>query len=110
MRAWIHYHRYPISPLIGRIALQDTKIPVGGGRDHDRPMYIPKESMAVMDYYALHRNPEGFGDEFEVFRPERWNSTRPAHWEFPGLGGGYRACSGRQKATLEASYVFGRLA
>ncbi|KAI1382718.1 cytochrome P450 [Hypoxylon trugodes] len=101
---------HPIFPLLGRIALRDTNLPVGGGPSHDHPMFIQKGSMVVMDYYALHRNPEVFGDDVETFRPERWDSIKPTQWEVLGFGGGNRACLGQQKATIEASYVLARLA
>lgn len=101
---------YPIFPILGRIALRDTKLPVGGGPAHDRPMFIPKGSMVIMGHYALHRDPEVFGDDVETFRPERWSSIKPAQWEFLGFGGGNRACLGQQKATIEASYALSRLA
>ncbi|KAI1082057.1 cytochrome P450 [Whalleya microplaca] len=101
---------HPIFPILGRIALRDTKLPVGGGRNHDLPMFIPKGSMVVMGYYTLHRDPRVFGYDVESFRPERWNSIKPAQWEFLGFGGGNRACLGQQKAMIEASYVLARLA
>ncbi|KAK9777521.1 putative Cytochrome P450 [Seiridium cardinale] len=100
---------HPISPLLGRVALRDTKLPIGGGPHHDRPMFIPKGSPVVMGYYALYRNPEVFGEDVEAFRPERWNSIKPAQWDFLGFGGGNRACLRQQKAMLEASYVLARL-
>ncbi|KAM0808046.1 putative Cytochrome P450 [Seiridium cardinale] len=100
---------HPNFPLLGRVALRDTKLPVGGGPHHDRPMFIPKGSPVVMGYYALYHNPEVFGENVEAFRPERWNSIKPAQWDFLGFGGGNRACLGQQKAMLEASYVLARL-
>ncbi|KAI5924587.1 cytochrome P450 [Camillea tinctor] len=101
---------HPIFPLVGRVVLRDTTLPVGGGPYHGRPMFLQKGSMVVMSYYALHRNPKVFGDDVEAFRPERWNSIKPAQWEFMGFGGGSRACLGQQKAMIEASYVLARLA
>jgi cytochrome P450 len=100
---------YPIFALLIRVALNDIKLPVGGGPEHDRPMFIPKGSMVVMGYYALHRNPNVFGDDFEAFRPERWDTIKPAQWEYLGFGGGNRTCLGQHKAMLEASYVLARL-
>lgn len=92
------------------MALRDTQLPVGGGPNHDRPVFIPKGTLVVMSYYALHRNKTVFGEDIETFRPERWDSIKPAQWEFLGFGGGNRACLGQQKATIEASYVLARLA
>ncbi|OTA54141.1 cytochrome P450 [Hypoxylon sp. EC38] len=101
---------HPIFPLLGRLALRDTFLPVGGGLNHDHPIYVEKGSMVVMSYYALHRNRSVFGDDIEEFRPERWDSIKPEQWEFMGFGGGNRACLGQQKATIEAAYVLARLA
>ncbi|KAI0535923.1 cytochrome P450 [Xylaria digitata] len=101
---------YPISPLLGRIALCDTILPAGGGPSHDRPIFVPKGSPVVMAYYALHRNPSVFGDDIEPFKPERWDSVKPQQWEFLGFGNGDRACLGQQKAMIEAAYVLARFA
>ncbi|KAK8122617.1 cytochrome p450 alkane protein [Apiospora sp. TS-2023a] len=101
---------HPIFPLLGRVSLRDTQLSVGGGPHHDRPVFIPKGTTVVMGYYALHRDPDVFGSDVEVFRPERWDSINPKQWEFLGFGSGNRACLGRQKAVIEASYVLARLA
>ncbi|KAK8072662.1 cytochrome P450 [Apiospora saccharicola] len=101
---------HPILPLLGRVSLRDTQLPVGGGPHQDSPVFIPKGTTVVMGYYALHRNPEVFGSDAEAFRPERWDSINPKQWEFLGFGSGNRACLGRQKAVIEASYVLARLA
>ncbi|KAI1407141.1 cytochrome P450 [Hypoxylon sp. FL1857] len=100
---------YPIFPLLGRVALRDTILPVGGGPSHNCPIFVPKGSPVVMAYYALHRNTSVFGDDIEAFRPERWNSVTPGHWEFMGFGNGDRACLGQEKALIEAAYVLARL-
>ncbi|KAI1120296.1 cytochrome P450 [Nemania abortiva] len=101
---------YPIFPLLGRVALCDTTLPVGGGPNQDRPIFIRKGSEVVMAYYALHRDVSVFGDDIEAFRPERWDSIKPQQWEYLGFGGGDRACLGQQKATIEAAYVLARFA
>ncbi|KAF7536556.1 hypothetical protein G7054_g4413 [Neopestalotiopsis clavispora] len=100
---------YPIFALLGRVALRDVTLPTGGGPEHDRPVFVPKGSMVVMSYYALHRDQEVFGEDIETFKPERWDHIKPAQWEFLGFGGGNRACLGQQKAVIEASYVLARL-
>ncbi|KAI0006842.1 cytochrome P450 alkane hydroxylase-like protein [Xylariaceae sp. FL0662B] len=101
---------YPIFPLLGRVALCDTILPMGGGPNHDAPVFVPKGTMAQVGFHALHRDPRVFGEDFEAFRPERWNSINPGQWEFMGFGGGSRACLGRQKSLVEASYVLARMA
>lgn len=99
---------YPIFPLLGRVALDNTTLPAGGGPDQDKPIFVPKGSTVTMAYYALHRNAEVFGADVESFRPGRWDSVKPGQWEFLGFGGGNRACLGQQKAMIEASYVLAR--
>jgi cytochrome P450 len=100
---------YPIFTLMGRAALQDTTLPVGGGPAQDEPMFVPKGAVAVMHYYALHRDPSVYGEDVETFRPERWETVHPSNWEFMGFGGGNRECLGRQKVLVEAAYVLVRL-
>lgn len=95
---------------MGRIANRDMTLPVGGGPDQTEPVFVPKGSVGVMNYYALHRNPIVYGDDMETFRPERWETTQPTHWEFMAFGGGNRECLGKQKVLVEAAYVLLRLA
>lgn len=92
---------HPVFHIIGYVALWDTTLPVGGGRYHDRPMFIPKGSVVAMQYCALRGNPEVFGDNGEAFGPERW--------KFLGFGGGNRTCLGQQKAPVKAAYVLVRV-
>ncbi|KAI1737765.1 cytochrome P450 [Xylaria scruposa] len=101
---------YPIFPLLGRVALRDTILPVGGGHNHDRRIFVPMGSAVVMAYYAPHRNTSVFGNEIETFKSERWDSVKPQQWEFLGFGNGDRACLGQQKALIEAAYVLARFA
>lgn len=101
---------YPVFPIMGRSATQDTKLPVGGGRNQDEPIFIPKGTVANMSWYALHRDPAVYGKDVEAFLPERWETIQPTHWEFMGFGGGNRECLGKQKVLVEAAYVLVRLA
>jgi cytochrome P450 len=57
----------------------------------------------------MHRRPEFFGADVEVFRPERWETLRPG-WEYLPFNGGPRICLGQQYALAEAGYVTARLA
>lgn len=97
-------------PLLGRIALCDTILPVGGNTDVNAPIFVPKGTKVEMGHYALHRDPRVFGEDTEAFRPERWNTINPSQWDFMAFGGGSRACLGRQKSLVEAAYVLASLA
>ena len=101
---------YPVFPVLARVALSDTVLPVGGGKSQEDPLFVSKGSTVVMSYYALHRDPEVFGDDVEDFRPERWNDIGPDQWQFIPFGGGQRACLGQHKVLVEASYVLLRMA
>lgn len=101
---------YPVFPLMGRIALCDTILPVGGGPDLNAPIFVTKGTKVEVGQYSLHRDPRVFGEDTEAFRPERWDSINPSHWELMAFGGGSRACLGRQKSLVEAAYVLARLA
>jgi cytochrome P450 len=101
---------YPVFPVLTRGALEDTQLPTGGGPDQDQPIFVPKNTLVVLSYYALHRDPAVFGEDVEAFRPERWDIIKPGTWDFMGFGGGNRACMGQQKVLVEAAYVLVRLA
>jgi cytochrome P450 len=101
---------YPVFPLLGRVALCDTQLPIGGGNDGSSPIFVPKGSTVVISHYALNRDRSVFGQNIDDFDPDRWNTICPEQWQFMPFGGGQRACMGQQKALVEASYVLVRLA
>ena len=43
----------------------------------------------------MHRRRDYFGEDVEVFRPERWETLRPG-WEYLPFNGGPRICLGRE--------------
>lgn len=63
---------YPVVPLNSREALEDTILPRGGGEDGMAPIFIPKGGLVSWNLWALHRRKDYFGEDAEVFRPERW--------------------------------------
>lgn len=104
MRLW------PVVPTNSRLAARDTTLPRGGGEDGSRPILVRKDTEVILLVFALQRDPEIFGADAEVFRPERWleTNTKPA-WSFVPFGGGPRVCLGQQFALTEVSYVTTRL-
>jgi cytochrome P450 len=92
---------YPIVPGNGRQALTDTVVPVGGGEDGLSPFFVPKGTMFAWDVYTMHRRKDFYGEDAEVFRPERWldedgrKGLRPG-WEYLPFNGGPRICLGRR--------------
>ena len=63
---------YPVVPENDREAEADTVLPVGGGEDGKSPVFVKKGQLVHWSLYTMHRRKELFGDEAEVFRPERW--------------------------------------
>ncbi|KAM5475038.1 hypothetical protein MauCBS54593_001509 [Microsporum audouinii] len=102
---------HPVVPVNDRIALRDTVLPVGGGRDGLSPVFVRKGTIVSYNVYAMHRRTEFYGPDAEVFRPERWEDGQlQPHWEYLPFNGGPRICLGQQYALTEAAYVTVRMA
>jgi cytochrome P450 len=92
----------------GRFALKDTVLPLGGGPDGRSPVFVAKDTIVAYNIYAMHRRPDFYGPDPDVYRPERWELLRPG-WEYLPFNGGPRICLGQQYALSEAAYVTVRL-
>jgi cytochrome P450 len=92
---------YPIAPDNGRQALQDTVLPLGGGEDGQSPILVKKGQLVIFDIRAMHRRRDLYGEDADVFRPERWLDTEGQRglrmgWEYLPFSGGPRVCPGRK--------------
>ncbi|CAG8977313.1 hypothetical protein HYALB_00012718 [Hymenoscyphus albidus] len=101
---------YPVFPVLARVALKDTKLPVGGGKNQTEPVFVPRGTNVIMSYYAIHHDANIYGDDVEEFIPGRWDHIHPDQYQFLPFGAGQRACLGQPKALVEAAYVVARLA
>lgn len=104
---------YPTVPCNVRTATKDTTLPRGGGPDESSPIFIPKGANVMYHVYTLHRNPDFWGADADVFRPERWSEPNAGRlvnhqWTYLPFNGGPRICLGQQYALTEASYVAAR--
>lgn len=81
---------YPIFPNLARVALEDTRLPTGGGPSCTEKIFIPKGTTVVGSAFVLHRKAEVFGPDVEVFRPDRWDSIKPGRYEYLPFGSGSR--------------------
>ncbi|KAH8899807.1 cytochrome P450 [Thozetella sp. PMI_491] len=99
---------YPSVPANTREAAEDTTLPVGGGPDGTKPIFVRKGTTVLWYVYAMHRRPDVYGEDAEEFRPERWDGLRPG-WAFLPFNGGPRICIGQQFALTEAAYVIVRM-
>ena len=84
-----------------RTATKTTVLPTGGGPDRKSPVLIPKGSAVAYSVYSMHRRPDLYGMDAEIFRPERWDEDMPmnddptnAKWGYLPFNGGPRVCLG----------------
>ncbi|KAK5997604.1 Cytochrome P450 monooxygenase lepH [Cladobotryum mycophilum] len=102
-------HRlYPVSLQTVRACIKDTALPTGGGPDGKSPIYCSKGDIVHCNRYLMHRDPDLWGPDAEVFRPERWETARPM-WNFVPFGGGPRICPAHVMVDTECSYTIFRL-
>jgi cytochrome P450 len=92
---------YPSLPVNTRTATTTTVFPTGGGPDKKSPVLIPKGAGVAFSVYAMHRRPDLYGMDAELFRPERWDEELPmnkdpvnAKWGYLPFNGGPRICLG----------------
>jgi len=107
---------YPSVPVNTRTAVRDTILPVGGGPDLQSPVFVPKGAAVAYSVYTMHRRPDFYGMDAELFRPERWEEKMPleedsinARWGYLPFNGGPRICLGMDFGMTEAAYVLVRL-
>jgi cytochrome P450 len=99
---------YPVIPFNRRCATKDTTLPRGGGKDGTSPIYIRKGQAVMYSTYVLHRRKDIWGEDAEIFNPDRW-IRRKVTWEYIPFNGGPRTCIGQQFALVRSSYVLVRL-
>ncbi|KAB2574148.1 Cytochrome P450 52A12 [Lasiodiplodia theobromae] len=99
---------YTVVPINQRRAAVDTSLPTGGGPDGRAPVFVPQGTEVVYSTHVMHKRKDLWGDDADVFRPERWEG-RKSGWEYLPFNGGPRICIGQQFALTEAGYVVVRL-
>ena len=97
---------YPPVPINDRRAEKTIVLPTGGGPDRTAPVLVPKGTTVAWSAYAMHRRPDFYGIDAEIFRPERWDEDLPvrrdktnAKWGFLPFSGGPRSCLGRKSSS-----------
>ncbi|QKX60538.1 uncharacterized protein TRUGW13939_07683 [Talaromyces rugulosus] len=99
----------PPVPANFRVANKDTTLPVGGGPDGSHPVFIPKGHIVTYSVYNMHRRKDFWGEDAQLFRPERWEENAKHGWDYLPFNGGPRICLGQQYALTEASYTVAKL-
>ncbi|KAH6716445.1 cytochrome P450 alkane hydroxylase [Leptodontidium sp. MPI-SDFR-AT-0119] len=107
---------YPSVPVNTRTTVRTTILPTGGGPDRKSPVLVPKGTAVAYSVYTMHRRPDLYGIDAELFRPERWDEDMPlnhdetnAKWGYLPFNGGPRICLGMDFALVEAAYTIVRI-
>ncbi|KAI5369477.1 Putative cytochrome P450 [Septoria linicola] len=110
---WVINEAFRLRPTLAahaRIAHRNTVLPRGGGPSGLHPLLVAKGTYVAYSNYALHRDPNVFGADVDVFRPERWASIKPSKFEFLPFGVGQRRCPGEKMGWSMVTYAVVRLA
>ncbi|KZL80721.1 cytochrome p450 [Colletotrichum incanum] len=99
---------FPPVPLNTRQAARDTTLPKGGGPDGLCSVFVKQGTEIGYSVYAMHRRKDIWGDDAEIFNPDRWADRKPG-WDYLPFNGGPRICLRQQFALTEAGYVLTRL-
>lgn len=106
---------YPVVPYNVRVALNDTTLPTGGGKDGQQPIGILKGTPVGYSTLVMQRRTDIYPDPstgfpaVEKFVPERWDNWTPKSWTYVPFNGGPRICIGQQFALTEMGYTLVRL-
>lgn len=86
---------YPSVPLVAKQAAQDDTWPDG--------TFIREGTLVAYNMYAMGRDRSIWGEDAEIFRPERWLEQKdaPGNYRYPVFNGGPRECLGRRLAQVE---------
>ena len=90
-------------PINSRTALEASTLPTGGGPSGTEPLLIRKGEAVGYSVYVMHRLKNLYGEDADVFRPERWDpdadnavDLKNIGWGYLPFNGGPRVCLGRE--------------
>ncbi|KAF8332801.1 cytochrome P450 monooxygenase CYP63 [Cantharellus anzutake] len=106
---------FPPVPTIPKASRTACLVP-GDHTTNGKPAYIPAgEETILLSVFALHRKKDVWGEDAELFVPERWIDKDGRHKvlnnsrAFYPFGAGPRACLGQEFAYNEASIMLIRI-
>ena len=73
------------------------------------PIFVRKGEIVVASVYVLHRRREVYGDDAQIFRPERGEHMKLGHWDYLPFSAGPRVCPGQRLALTQVAYGFFQL-
>jgi len=86
---------FPSVPLDAKYAQSDDVLPDG--------TVVPRGTTVFYNLYSMGRDHAIWGEDAEVFRPERWleMESPPSNYAYPVFNAGPRECLGRRLAIVE---------
>ena len=94
----------------------NTTLPSGGGPDGKAPVFVPKGTDVCSSTYHIHRDRDIWGDDADVFRPERWAEKLPKGSGSNTEGSksdpflrGLSICPAQQQVFIQVAYVLLRM-
>lgn len=102
---------YPPIPANLRFATKTTILPRGGGPNGRSPVLIRKGWGITYAPYLMHRRVDLYGEDANLFRPERWedDKLKGIGWGWLPFNDGPRVCLGKDLALMEASLAISRI-
>ena len=84
-------------PVNSRNALRSVVLPRGGSNCGQYLVIIRKGEDVAYSTYVMHRRRDIYGDDVEVFKPERWEDGNCGEnsYSYVPFHGGHRICLGR---------------
>ncbi|KAF2110444.1 cytochrome P450 [Lophiotrema nucula] len=98
----------PVAPASQRQCLTSTVLSTGSGLDGLSPLFIEAGTIVETNFRAMQRDKTYWGEDTEVFRPERWEAVRPG-WRYIPFSGGPRICPAMKLVYTECGYVLVRM-
>ncbi|KAK1764032.1 cytochrome P450 [Phialemonium atrogriseum] len=99
-----------VHPAVG--LLLERLVPSGGCKIAGT--WLPEGTTVGIDPWVLHRNKQVYGEDADVFRPERWleadaETLKVMDRSFLAFGSGARTCIGRHISMLEMAKIVPQL-
>lgn len=92
-----------------RMTLNDVTLPTGGGKSGKEPLAISKDTTIIYSLMGMQRRKDIYGEDAEIFRPERWEESNINRWHFIPYNHGPRMCMGRNFGQQQMEYILARI-
>lgn len=101
---WTASRLYPvIAAMPPRVANRDTVLPIGGGPEGKEPLFVPKGTKVMFSQWTSNRRKDIWGEDADVFEPNRWESLRPGWVVIVTLALGNNVTNMRLRTTYHSA-------